>query len=271
MSAQSIECWQQGHRTIRIDQLAEEVPMEILIDHCDGQHWHRQNISVTMRSPGHETDLALGFLLSEGLIQGMTDIDTIEARLETNRQRVIIRLQDAVRVDVKQLSRHLFTSSSCGICSKASLDLVDKQCAVKPKMQEQLPVANLLQMPRTLRAAQATFGLTGGLHASGIFQLDGELLVLREDVGRHNALDKTIGAAMRMGKLPLEDHVLLLSGRASFELIQKAGMAGIPLVAALGAPSSLAVALAETLGICLIGFLREESFNIYCGGKQVSG
>lgn len=267
--SQEIQTWELGQIRSRIDQLAEEAPLELLIDHCDGQHWHRQNIAVTMRTPGDDSALALGFLFTETVIQSYAEVEQIEERLETSRQRVIMRLKDGVRVDLARLTRHVFTNSSCGICSQASLDQVHKLCPVKPEMHILVDPDHLRSMPRIMRDAQKEFGRTGGLHASGLFRADGQLLLLSEDVGRHNALDKLIGHALRQGLLPLRDTVLLLSGRASFELIQKAALAGIPFVAALGAPSSLASSLAESMGMTLIGFLREASFNIYCGSQRV--
>lgn len=266
---QEIKSWENGIIHTRRDQLAEEVPLELIIDHCDGEHWHRQNIAVTMRTPGEDSALALGFLFTETVIHDYADIDSLDERLETNRQRVIVRLQDAVRIDLKKLSRHVFTNSSCGVCSQASLDQVQKLCPNRPVMDGTVDPDLLRSLPPIMRAAQKEFGRTGGLHASGLFQKDGSLLLLSEDVGRHNALDKLIGKAMRQGLLPLRDTILLLSGRASFELIQKAALAGIPFVAALGAPSSLASSLAESMGMTLVGFLRESSFNIYCGAERL--
>jgi FdhD protein len=267
--SQDIQTWEKGQLHSRRDHLAEEAPLELIIDHCDGQHWHRQNIAVTMRTPGEDGALALGFLYTETVIQSYADVEALDERLETSRQRVIVRLKDAVRVDIQKLTRHVFTNSSCGVCSQVSLDQVQKLCPMLPVMNGQVDPDILRSLPEQMRAAQKEFGRTGGLHASGLFQPDGRLLLLSEDVGRHNALDKLIGQAMRRGLLPLSDHILLLSGRASFELIQKAALAGIPFVAALGAPSSLASELAQSLGMTLIGFLRESSFNIYCGSQRV--
>jgi len=267
--SQDIQTWEMGQLRSRTDCLAEEVPLEILVDHCDGQHWHRQNIAVTMRTPGEDSALALGFLFSETVVRSYADVETIEERLDSSRQRIIVRFKDNVRVDIQKLSRHVFTNSSCGICSQASLDQVEKLCPVKPEMRHTVKPDLLRSLPQIMREAQKEFGRTGGLHASGLFHADGRLLLLSEDVGRHNALDKLIGKAMGQGRLPLRDTVLLLSGRASFELIQKSALAGIPFVAALGAPSSLASSLAETMGMTLVGFLRETSFNIYCGSERV--
>jgi FdhD protein len=267
--AQSIQSWDHGRVQTRRDELAEEAPLELIVDHCDGEHWHRQNIAVTMRTPGEDTVLALGFLFTETVISSYASVDAIEERLDTNRQRVIVRLQDEARVDVQKLTRHVFTNSSCGVCSQASLDQVQKLCPVKPVMNGTVDPLLLCTLPQRMREAQKEFGRTGGLHASALFDASGRLLFLYEDVGRHNALDKVIGHALRQGLLPLSDSILLLSGRASFELIQKAALAGIPFVAALGAPSSLASALAQDMGMTLLGFLRENSFNIYCGAERL--
>jgi FdhD protein len=267
--SQTIQSWKDGQLLTHSDELAEEAPLELLIDHCDGQHWHRQNIAVTMRTPGEDAELALGFLFTETVIQAYEDVERLEERLNSSRQRVIVRLKDEVRVDPKQLSRHVFTNSSCGICSQSSIDQVVKLCPSKPVMEGRVSHDVLRSLPLRMREAQKTFGRTGGLHASALFQSDGRLLLLCEDVGRHNALDKLIGRAMRQGLLPLRETVLLLSGRASFELIQKAALAGIPFVAALGAPSSLASLLAQSMDMTLIGFLREMSFNIYCGAERL--
>jgi FdhD protein len=267
--SQTIQSWKNGQLHAHSDELAEETPLELIIDHCDGQHWHRQNIAVTMRTPGEDAELALGFLFTETVIQSHEDVEAVEVRLDSSRQRVILRLKDELRVDPKQLSRHVFTNSSCGICSQSSIDQVHKLCPRKPEMKASVSPELLLTLPQRMREAQKTFGRTGGLHASALFQSDGRLLLLSEDVGRHNALDKLIGKAMRQGLLPLRETILLLSGRASFELIQKAALAGIPFVAALGAPSSLASLLAQSLDMSLVGFLREMSFNIYCGAERL--
>jgi FdhD protein len=267
--SQSIQSWDQGKVQTRLDQLAEEAPLELIIDHCDGEHWHRQNIAVTMRTPGEDTALALGFLFTETVVTSYAAVDKVEERLDTNRQRVIVRLHDEARVDVQKLTRHVFTNSSCGVCSQASLDQVQKLCPVKPVMTGTVDPTLLCTLPQRMREAQKEFGRTGGLHASALFDSSGRLQFLCEDVGRHNALDKVIGHALRQGLLPLQDSILLLSGRASFELIQKAALAGIPFVAALGAPSSLASALAQEMGMTLVGFLRDTSLNIYCGAERL--
>ncbi len=266
---QDIVTWENGRIITRVDQLAEEVPLELIVDHCDGEHWHRQNIAVTMRTPGEDSALALGFLFTETVIQSFADVEHLDERLDTSRQRIIVRLQDSVRIDMQKLTRHVFTNSSCGVCSQASLDQVQKICPQKPVMNKRVDPEVLLTLPHVMREAQKEFGRTGGLHASALFTWDGKLLLLCEDVGRHNALDKLIGRAMRQGFMPLHDTILLLSGRASFELIQKAALAGIPFVAALGAPSSLASSLAATMGMTLLGFLRQTSFNIYCGRERL--
>jgi FdhD protein len=188
--SQDIQTWEKGQLHSRRDHLAEEAPLELIIDHCDGQHWHRQNIAVTMRTPGEDGALALGFLYTETVIQSYADVEALDERLETSRQRVIVRLKDAVRVDIQKLTRHVFTNSSCGVCSQVSLDQVQKLCPMLPVMNGQVDPDILRSLPEQMRAAQKEFGRTGGLHASGLFQPDGRLLLLSEDVGRHNALDK---------------------------------------------------------------------------------
>ena len=220
-----------------------------------------------MRTPGRDADLALGFLFTEGLLP--PDI-TIKAGTQVQRNTVELPWPDALPLPLERLSRHSYTSSSCGVCGKTSVDLV-YQALPYPEQPSGWRVApNLLYgLPEKLRAAQRLFAQTGGIHAAGLFDLNGELIHFAEDVGRHNALDKVIGHAYREGWLPLSERILLLSGRASFELVQKAAMADISFVASVGAPSSLAVELAEDQGITLCGFLRGGGFNGYSGVGRV--
>ncbi|GAA1589509.1 formate dehydrogenase accessory sulfurtransferase FdhD [Actinoplanes couchii] len=251
----------------RQDHLAAEEPLEIRV--------RKKPLAVTMRTPGHDIDLAMGFLLSEGVIGEATDVTTAQLCAGTdtpNTYNVVdIVLDPSVPPPVTDPSRNFYTTSSCGVCGKASID------AVKTKSRFdvtgfplEVAAKTLVELPTKLRAAQRTFDRTGGLHAAGLFTTDGELLVLREDVGRHNAVDKVLGWALREGRLPLSDNVLLVSGRASFELVQKAWMAGLPLLAAVSAPSTLAVELAEESGMTLVGFLREPKMNIYAGAQRVT-
>ena len=257
------------------DQLAAEEPLEIRVGYeINGQRQHR-TLSVTMRTPGHDEELAAGFLLTEGIIQDKADLlgiipcpDVKKAEEAGNVVRA--ELATHVKIDFGAMERHFYTSSSCGVCGKTSIDAVrTASCPILPTDGPQLRYAIVHQLPERLRAAQAGFEQTGGQHASALFTPEGELLLLREDVGRHNALDKVIGAALLAGWLPLHQHVLLVSGRASFELVQKAAAAGVGILAAVGAPSSLAVQAAESFGMTVLGFVRNERFNIYSHGWRL--
>jgi FdhD protein len=245
------------------DLLAVEEPLEISLAFGPAERRTVQNLSITMRTPGADEDLAAGFLFTEGIITQTLDI----AGISTPALNVVqVALSPGVNVDMNRLSRHFYTTSSCGVCGKSSVDALRTTVCfpVGPDHRAPMPRAEVLyRLPHALRQAQNTFEATGGLHASAIFDRAGTLLALREDVGRHNALDKLIGHYFRQDALPLHDHILLLSGRASFELIQKAAMAGIRVVGAVGAPSSLAVETAASFGMTLIGFLRDERFNLY--------
>ena len=254
------------------DSLATEEPLEIRLVYGHGGQRNTKNISVTMRTPGHDRELATGFLFTEGVISGREQIKGFpEAKGAFNENIVVVELNEDVVFDVGKLERHFYTSSSCGVCGKASIEAVRTVAEGEdyPFDGITLPFRSFYQLPELLNSQQEVFRSTGGLHASALFDLDNNLLALREDVGRHNALDKLIGAALLEGKVPLDKHILLLSGRASFELIQKAAAAGIKIVAAVGAPSSLAVQLANEFNITLIGFLRNERYNIYSGMHRV--
>jgi len=251
----------------RPDDLAAEEPLEIRV--------RKAPLAVTMRTPGHDIDLAMGFLLTEGIIGAAGDVVTAQLCAGTdtpNTYNVVdVVLGADVPPPVTDPSRNFYTTSSCGVCGKASIDAVRTRSRFDVSDDGFAITARLLsELPDKLRAAQRTFDLTGGLHAAGLFSGDGELLVLREDVGRHNAVDKVIGWALREGRLPLAGHVLLVSGRASFELTQKAWMAGIPLLAAVSAPSTLAAELADEAGMTLVGFLRGRSMNVYAGAQRVT-
>ncbi|WP_051590782.1 formate dehydrogenase accessory sulfurtransferase FdhD [Flavobacterium daejeonense] len=252
------------------DVLSIEEPLEIRLKYYQDQEIIHQNISVTMRTPGNDFDLAVGFLFTEGIINSFDAIKKVY-HLEKNcellkKNSVIVELHEGFAPKLIQAERNFYTTSSCGVCGKSSIDAIK---TVSPFKTLELPkisisAAILYQLSQKLRLAQSDFSNTGGIHASALFSLAGELLILQEDVGRHNALDKLIGNAFAKDLLPLNDHILLLSGRISFELVQKAAMAGIAIIVAIGAPSSLAVELATECNMTLIGFLNENRFNIYC-------
>jgi FdhD protein len=248
------------------DNLAREEPLEIRV--------RGKSVAVTMRTPGHDEELAAGFLVTEGIIRKRRDVTEIaycrQGEAADYENTLNVFLSPVVEVDFERLTRHVFASSSCGLCGKASIESVHQQFApVKSRMK--VAMSRILRMPGQLRAAQASFAKTGGLHAAAIFDAKGKLIVLREDVGRHNAVDKVIGHAFLKGALPFKAHVLLVSGRASFEIMQKALAAGVPVVCAVSAPSSLAVEFARESGQTLIGFLRGETMNVYAGEQRVVG
>lgn len=252
------------------DMLAVEEPLEIRIIYGDENNRQTKNISVTMCTPGNNEELAVGFLFTEGIIQSKGDVLKCHSLNVSGNNSITIELKPGISFDPKKIERHFYTSSSCGVCGKSSIDAVKNIFnGIQTEDGIQIAAGMLTSLPETLRKNQEVFEHTGGLHASALFGLQGNLVLTKEDVGRHNALDKLIGASLLNGDLPLNNHVLLLSGRASFELIQKAAMAGIKLVCAVGAPSSLAVELAKETDMTLIGFLRDGRFNIYCGEKRV--
>ena len=235
------------------DQVAVEEPLEIRLD--------GHPVAVVMRTPGDDPDLVAGFLVTEGIVSSVADVRKTEVRPDENR--VLAFLKDGVEVDLGRLTRHMFSGSSCGLCGKATLEAIFNDFPpITRKLQ--VPDAVFLGAPAKLRAAQSAFDSTGGLHAAGIFSASGELLVLREDIGRHNAVDKVIGHALLNG-IDLGAVFLMVSGRVSFEILQKALAARIPVIAAISAPSSLAVDFAKNSGQTLIGFLRPPTFNRYAG------
>ncbi|MHA4808091.1 formate dehydrogenase accessory sulfurtransferase FdhD [Flavitalea flava] len=266
------------------DLVAVEEPLEIRLIYGPGHQRKEQSVSVTMRTPGNDAELATGFLFTEGII-GSSPGDIIAIHQTGGIPDNIVRMEmkDNLNLDLGKLQRNFYTSSSCGVCGKSSIDAIktllppgtgasslSNNHSGKKNAEERISSLVIRSLPQQLRRQQALFDSTGGLHASALFDYTGNFLVIREDIGRHNALDKVVGHALNNNWLPLEEVILLLSGRACFELIQKAAMAGIKIIAAIGPPSSLAVQLATEYDITLIGFLREDRFNIYVGGKRIS-
>jgi FdhD protein len=272
-----IEALRDGGNLRRADAIAVEEPLEIRILRdgasstagADGNGGTGRSISITMRTPGNDSELALGFLHGEGIVRESRDVIDVRPCGPTgNVVRVTVRSD--LPLDFERLSRNFYTTSSCGVCGKASIEAVTASAGIT-RIESNLVVSEavLLGLPDVLRAFQAGFAQTGGMHAVGLFTAEGGLVASREDVGRHNAMDKLVGAALRDRQLPWSERVVLLSGRASFELLQKAMMAGAPVVAAIGAPSSLAVELAESAGITLVAFLRDAGCNVYCHPARV--
>jgi len=240
------------------DELTVEEPLEIRIG--------SKTLATTMRTPGHDDELAAGFLVSEAIVRGRREVTRIaEARDNT----VNVNLTDGVKVKLNSAQRFGTISSSCGLCGKTSIDAIRQNFPAIESANVRIDIETLLSLPEKLRLAQSDFARTGGIHAAGIFDVNGELKIAREDIGRHNAVDKVIGHAFLAGSLPLDRHLLLVSGRASFEIVQKALAAGIPIVAAISAPSTLAVDFARESNQTLIAFLRPQSFNIYAHVARV--
>ena len=251
------------------DLVAVEEPLEIQLSYSTATGRIKKNIAVTMRTPGNDKELAAGFLFTEGIIQNKEAIQEI-GHVAADENRVLVTLHENIIPVLNKAERNFYSTSSCGICGKASIDAIRTSSVYKNEPDNISVKADLLYgLQDALRKQQEVFENTGGIHASALFTLNAEFIMLREDVGRHNALDKVIGAALTTGILPLNKYILLLSGRASFELLQKASMAGIKMVVAVGAPSSLAVELANETGITLIGFLRNDRFNIYSGDQRI--
>ncbi len=262
-----VSVWDDGHIRRNDDYLAAEEPLEIRVGD--------DPLSVTMRTPGHDRELAAGFLFTEGLIQRRDQIVSLQnaqPREGTNPANVIeAELTPEAVPDLAKMKRHFFAASSCGICGKASIDSIRSRLLAPPNPDFRLDAEILVQMPDALRDSQDVFQRTGGLHAAALFDPHGKLLVLREDIGRHNAVDKVIGWALLEGREPLSNAMMLVSGRGGFEIVQKAIVAGVPVVASVSAPSSLAVQLARELRLTLIGFLRGRRFVIYAGEERVAG
>ncbi len=249
----------------RTDRLVTEEPLEIRLV-VGGAY---RTIAITMRTPGNDFDLAAGFLYSEGIIYGREDIRRMNHCIDpgvepTNRYNIVnVELTTDIFPELTTLERHFYTNSACGVCGKTSLESLRHRGYLVNQSDVKVAADILYTLPEKLRSRQSIFSSTGGLHAAGLFNVDGELIALQEDVGRHNALDKLIGAALLTDSLPFNNQIVIVSGRTSFELLQKSLIAGVPIICAISAPSSLAVALAQEFGITLIGFLRGEKFNIY--------
>ena len=261
---------------IQSDSLAIEEPLEIQLGYMRDSNQLYRNLSITMRTPGQDTELAMGFLFTEGIVSGKDQIETIEYPYQTEGEvkkdnTILINLKANVVFDFKRLERHFYTTSSCGVCGKASLEALNlRKCPILPRATPVISAETIHRLPEILRKRQTVFSSTGGLHAAALFDNQGNLLDLKEDVARHNAVDKLIGAQILKGNLPLCDNLMLVSGRTSFEILQKALAGSIPIVAAVGAPSSLAVELANTFKMTLLGFVRDERFNIYSEAQRIN-
>jgi len=257
------------------DTIAVEEPLEIRVGYRANGKRISKAVSITMRTPGDDPELAAGFLFTEGILGRPVQVESIRHCGSPSpdkgiRNTLVVELADDVNLDLKRLERHFYTSSSCGVCGKSSIEALHTGAKKIPDNNYPKIGSEVIhRLPDALSASQNVFRQTGGLHASALFDTSGKLEIVREDVGRHNALDKVIGAKFLAGEAPLSDKILLVSGRASFELVQKALMAGIPILAAVGAPSSLAVELASEFGMTLAGFVRDGRFNIYCGGERI--
>ncbi len=255
-----------GLQQAQADRVAVEEPLEVRLGYSTPDGRAARSVSITMRTPGDDEALAAGFLFTESIVNSAADITAIEPCAENV---IRVELGRDVAVNLGRLQRHFYTTSSCGVCGKASLDALHAIGIGPPDSSLTVRTDILTSIPGKLRARQDTFEQTGGLHAAAAFDASGELLVTREDVGRHNAVDKVIGALLRDGRLPASELGLMVSGRASFELMQKTLVAGMPLLAAVSAPSSLAVSLAQEFNMTLVGFLRGETFNIYAGEQRI--
>jgi FdhD protein len=254
--------WQDGRSRRLQDYLVVEEPLEIRVNQVP--------LTVTMRTPGQDLELAAGFLLTEGLIEAAEQISALrEEATNGNKQRNLVEVKlKGVHLHREQLQRNFFAASSCGVCGKASIEAIRLRQLKRPNRKLGIDPRLVCSLPEKLRSAQAIFGRTGGLHAAAVFDRTGELIAIREDVGRHNAVDKVVGWALLAGKLPLSDCILMVSARGGFEIVQKALAAGFPVVASVSAPSGLAVQLAREMGLTLIGFLRDQRFVVYAGESR---
>ncbi|MBS1752963.1 MAG: formate dehydrogenase accessory sulfurtransferase FdhD [Ferruginibacter sp.] len=251
------------------DLLAKEEPLEIKLEYSTATGRMQKNIAITMRTPGNDEDLAAGFLFTEGVIKNKADIESIKQSSADDNSLLVI-LKEDIKPQIANAVRNFYSTSSCGICGKASIEAIQMVSAYATiKNNFSITTDLIYNLPSKVKKQQSVFEDTGGIHAAALFNNNGDILLLKEDVGRHNALDKAIGHFFLADKLPLNNCILFLSGRAGFELLQKAAMAGIKMIVAIGAPSSLAVELAQENDITLIGFLRGNRFNIYSGKQRV--
>jgi FdhD protein len=258
--------------TIEIDTLAVEEPLEIRLGYKENGKIKHQAVSITMRTPENDFELAAGFLFTEGILHSKNQIEAIKhcGRFPNNQNTVRLDLTPETAIDFKRLERNFYTTSSCGVCGKTSIEaLMTGAKRIERADYPQVSAATIHELPAKIREKQRVFDKTGGLHAAALFDVDGNLIDLQEDVGRHNAVDKLIGKQFLNDELPLSNKILFLSGRASFELLQKAVMAQIPVICAVGAPSSLAVEAAKNFGVTLLGFVRDGRFNIYNGIERL--
>ena len=257
------------------DLISIEEPLEISIKYKDQNQWVTNSLSITMRTPGHDKDLVRGFLFNEQIIQDLNEIESIEGIGEKVGQykiqnKILITLNNSKNIDISKIKRDFLTNSSCGVCGKSSLDALEiikkeKTFKAEPKLTKEI----IIKSPSILRQNQSEFSKTGGIHASGLFSADGKLISLREDVGRHNALDKMIGDALNNKQIDPKNQFITCSGRLNFELVQKVLMTNIGLMIGVGAPTSLAIDLANRFDMTLIGFVKEDSFNIYTNNQKV--
>jgi FdhD protein len=265
VSVTGVTEWHDGEMRPLDDYLVGEEPLEIRVGDAA--------LSLTMRTPGHDLELATGFLFTEGLISRRNQIASVRHDPDAKQNganRVRVELASGVALDPEASRRNFYTTSSCGVCGKASIDAVRVRCIEPPNPKCTIDPELLCLLPDRLRAAQQVFNRTGSLHAAGLFSLSGELLVLREDVGRHNAVDKVVGWALANDRVPLSDSLLMVSGRGGFEIVQKALVAGLPILASVSAPSDLAVNLAREFRMTLVGFLRGRRFVIYSGPERLA-
>lgn len=257
-----------------IDLVVNEEPLQIKLQFTENSEWVEKPLSITMRTPGNDFELAIGFLFSEGIINSINDILQIRycetVKEEEKGNVVIIKLSPNISVDLKNLNRYFYTNSSCGICGKTIIDSIKKCASIHPIIDSvKINKDVFWKLNESLTKHQTIFKYTGGIHASALFNFHGELITIKEDIGRHNALDKVIGEGLKKELIPLQDFILFLSGRVSFELVQKAVRSGILIIVAVGAPSSLAVELALSNKITLIGFIKKDSYNIYSCPERI--